>query len=394
MAKIHIAKAGKYLGYQRGDSPFELTNEMFSEMISNFKGDSPVYRGHADVQANLTGEEPKPCGFIKELSVDKDGLHAEVDFFEDMQEEVKEGRWKSSSILADLNAVDGESGKEIGAKLQSLAITNQPFIQGLKGIELSENKVSKSTTIYLSSTLEEKTPEQIAENLQRGKTMEPDKEQEKEIKEEEQAKDDLVLEDKPTDESTEEEVVESEEEVEVKASEEEQETKPEEQEKESTEEVKASVVEDIQKAMFPDLPVEEVIEILKGAMKEHLEKPSEEVEAKMTIQASSIKVLSNQLVELRSENKKLKEQVEETTKSVKLNLINDALKAGKIIPSQRESLLKLSATDLKSHLDICPAIFGNQLFQRSEKDSEQTVILSEREQKAINAARDLKKKIR
>jgi hypothetical protein len=134
----HIAKVGEFEGYR--DGGFSLTKTMFDTMISNFEREAnpiPIYRGHADLVPTSSGEEPKAAGWILGLRRFGDDLWATIQLTDSMASEIKSGEYRFTSIYARMNETDRKTGAKIGPRLVSLAITNQPFIDGLEELSLS-----------------------------------------------------------------------------------------------------------------------------------------------------------------------------------------------------------------------------------------------------------------
>jgi hypothetical protein len=67
----------------------------------------------------------------------KTGLWAYTRLLEPVAGYIKDGKIKWTSVTVWPNAVDPESGKEIGPLLTSVAFTNQPFIEGMQPIAAS-----------------------------------------------------------------------------------------------------------------------------------------------------------------------------------------------------------------------------------------------------------------
>src|SRR5690606_6514030 len=117
--------------------PLVLDQKAVDEMIRNFNAEEnplPVYYGHADVNAT-NGEEPSARGWVLGLSRVKDKLYALIDFNKETREKIKNNEWKYSSIFA-MKSKDRNTGKSIGHRLYSIALTNTPFILGLEPITL------------------------------------------------------------------------------------------------------------------------------------------------------------------------------------------------------------------------------------------------------------------
>lgn len=150
---IHIAKTGEYNGREEGS--FTLSKKNFDEVISNFESENcvlPIYRGHADMYLMQTGEEPPACGWIVSLFRVGSDLFAEAQFTEQMRAQIKNGEYMYSSISVVFNEVHRVTGKKIGSRMNSLAITNQPYIDGLKEIKLSKiGQFGEKDYIYKST---------------------------------------------------------------------------------------------------------------------------------------------------------------------------------------------------------------------------------------------------
>ncbi|MEQ8959779.1 MAG: phage protease [Coleofasciculus sp. C2-GNP5-27] len=149
-----MARVGTWKGYHSGE-PFSLTEEVFDLIAANFeqeKNPRPVYIGHPDAQ----GLEADAVGWIREVKAEDGKLLGLVEFTQDIAQRIKEGAFKFVSICADLmGAIHRETGEDIGAYLRSLGITNQPFIDGLEPLSLSENAEVKTVPVYLETTQEE-----------------------------------------------------------------------------------------------------------------------------------------------------------------------------------------------------------------------------------------------
>lgn len=132
----HIAKCGMFKGYRDGE--FQLTRKLFDQMIANFQGEKnplPVYFGHSDTLP--LAEEPEAKGWILALERRGDDLWAKLEMTGEMESKIREGKFRFTSIFCRTENVHRETGKSIGARLISLAITNSPFIDGLQALSLS-----------------------------------------------------------------------------------------------------------------------------------------------------------------------------------------------------------------------------------------------------------------
>lgn len=148
-----MARLGSYRGYHGGS--FELTLEAFEQIVNNFNDGSasnqvPVYIGHPD-------RETEAVGWILDVRREGETLLGLIEFTSRMIAKIRAGAFKYLSIEADLECTHPNSGEAIGARLTSLAVTNQPFIRGLKPLSLSDSG-NRESTIYLQSDIKESLP--------------------------------------------------------------------------------------------------------------------------------------------------------------------------------------------------------------------------------------------
>ena len=111
----------------------KVTPEFIDKIISNFaagvRDDVPVPLGHDQ-------DAISSIGHIVHLDVDPDGSLWGVHDIPDEDNAKKLGTtWTGTSALIELNAVDGETGKELGPVLVHNAITNAPYIKDLAPFE-------------------------------------------------------------------------------------------------------------------------------------------------------------------------------------------------------------------------------------------------------------------
>jgi hypothetical protein len=150
-----IALEGDYPGYKRGMMPFSLTRQDFDEIVKNFRK-NPSYKAgsdgvgsarvvpwdfeHASEAAPTDGLIPMtgaPAqGWILELSVrgGQNGaeLWALTEFLETAKEYISSGQYQWPSVSIVFDAVDPKTAENVGSVLTSVALTNQPFIQGMQ----------------------------------------------------------------------------------------------------------------------------------------------------------------------------------------------------------------------------------------------------------------------
>jgi hypothetical protein len=134
---IQLAKSGRFQGHSQG--AFELNAKVFEEVVRNFTavdgGMVPFDFEHASEQDPAEGDiarEGAPAtGRIVGLRLMGDALFAQVEWLEPARTYIKQGRYWGVSPAIRFNAKDPVSGKPVGARLTSAALTNQPFLRGM-----------------------------------------------------------------------------------------------------------------------------------------------------------------------------------------------------------------------------------------------------------------------
>lgn len=133
-----IAKLGEFRGHAAG--PFSLTGQIFDEIIRNFAeidGSRIAFDfEHASEQDPSDGSIPSegaPAqGWITQLeNRGSDGLWGLVEWLEPARTYIKEKKYRGVSPAIRFNARHPVSGKNIGARLTSAALTNKPFLRGM-----------------------------------------------------------------------------------------------------------------------------------------------------------------------------------------------------------------------------------------------------------------------
>ncbi len=153
---VQVAKEGDYTGYQGGRQPFSFTRQVFDQLVRNFRL-HPSYRlgpdergevgivpwdfNHASERDPTAGDLPvlgaPAVGWTSDLDVrtgadGKAELWAYTTFLEPARSYIKAGQYKWASVAVAFEAIDPLTGENIGAVLTSIALTNQPFIEGMQ----------------------------------------------------------------------------------------------------------------------------------------------------------------------------------------------------------------------------------------------------------------------
>jgi hypothetical protein len=153
---VQAAEAGTFKGYSGGGKPVKLDKKLFDQVVKNFHahpsfskgadgvGDAdviPVDFHHANEQpAALIAAKGAPAqGWVQDVET-RDGddgnlqLWARVRWLEQAKQYVRDGAYKWLSIAIWPDTLHPVSGENIGWYMSSIALTNDPFIQGMEPI--------------------------------------------------------------------------------------------------------------------------------------------------------------------------------------------------------------------------------------------------------------------
>lgn len=143
---IQVAKQGTFKGHSAAENGFTMNSGTWAEIISNFERTKnraiPVDFEHASEQPPTSGNIPRmgaPAqGWITKLTVREDGnLWGLVKWGNLAREYIKNQQYKFLSPAIVFGAKDRVTGKPIGARLSSVALTNNPFLDGMQPIAAS-----------------------------------------------------------------------------------------------------------------------------------------------------------------------------------------------------------------------------------------------------------------
>jgi ADP-ribose pyrophosphatase YjhB (NUDIX family) len=133
-----IATRGTFRGHGAGE--FTLDDSTFADIIRNYRevdnGEVHFDYEHASEAEPTEGSIPvvgAPAqAWIKDLKVGPAGLFALVKWLEPAKTQIREGKYRFVSPAIRFNAKHPATGKVIGARLTSVALTNSPFLRGLQ----------------------------------------------------------------------------------------------------------------------------------------------------------------------------------------------------------------------------------------------------------------------
>jgi phage I-like protein len=149
---IQIAKQGKFLGHSAG--PFELNETIFKEIIANFKAHPehlPIDFEHASEAAATDGSIPThgaPAhGWIQDMKIVSPDLFGLVAWTPLARDYIKNGNYRHFSPAVRLGAKDRVTGKPIGARMTSGALTNSPFLAGMQRVAAKHTEAGDEAEI-------------------------------------------------------------------------------------------------------------------------------------------------------------------------------------------------------------------------------------------------------
>lgn len=141
---VNICKVGKWDGYS--DGPVEFTAETFRAIIANAsKLSTPISWDYEHQTFNPMSVGPKPsAGVTQKLELRGDELWAFVSWTPRAAQFIRDGEYRTCSVVIDPEHTDRVTGELVGPALLSVALTNDPFIDGLHVIQLSRSAAAMS----------------------------------------------------------------------------------------------------------------------------------------------------------------------------------------------------------------------------------------------------------
>lgn len=161
-----ISTRGTFAGH--GAGVFSLDDSVFSDIIRNYRevdgGKVSWDFEHASEQDASSGTIPVTgCpaqAWVLDLRAEPDGLHALVDWLEPAKTYIRERKYQFSSPAIRFGARHPVTGKNIGARLTSIAATNQPFLRFLQPLVAKDVLVAATAAGKPLRTM--KTPKTLA----------------------------------------------------------------------------------------------------------------------------------------------------------------------------------------------------------------------------------------
>jgi len=124
----------------------DITAADLKQMVGNFGTVRPKAPTEMVVDyEHLSGQGVKTpaAGWVKSLDLADDGqsLWAIVEWTEQAVGEIKRKEYRFISPEFNLHYRDKETGKDMGATMVAIALTNRPFLEGMQPVMLSENLI-------------------------------------------------------------------------------------------------------------------------------------------------------------------------------------------------------------------------------------------------------------
>lgn len=169
---IQLAKSGTFRGHSAG--PFTLDGKVFSDIVRNFKASAnkriPIDFEHASESDATDGSIPHtgaPAqGWILDLDNRGEELWGLVQWLEPARTYVKEEKYKFFSPAIRFGSKDRVTGAPIGARMSSGALTNNPFLDGMKPMVAKDAAATENTEGGTSADEAHEAQKEIAMNLE------------------------------------------------------------------------------------------------------------------------------------------------------------------------------------------------------------------------------------
>jgi len=120
---------------------FTITRQTFREILGNFSGENTVAFDYNHNSARAENpEQGKAAGWVQRLDAEGDALFALPQFTEEARGYISRGEYRYISPEFTTAYQDRTTGKDKGAALLAVALTNRPFLEGMAPVALSLSK--------------------------------------------------------------------------------------------------------------------------------------------------------------------------------------------------------------------------------------------------------------
>lgn len=133
---IHVAMPGEWHGHSSG--PFSLGEDEFRSIESWVNSrQTPISVDYEHASVDPTGDPTPAAGWVKSVEVRPTGLWALIEFTKRAANYIREAEYKFCSGVFKFDAEDQVTGNPWTCILDSIALTNRPFLDGLESIALT-----------------------------------------------------------------------------------------------------------------------------------------------------------------------------------------------------------------------------------------------------------------
>ena len=139
---IHVAPEGTWEGHP--DGAFTLSRAGFLSCVSDCERRmTPPSVDYEHASIYPTGEPTPAAGYVQRLEIRRDGLWALVEFTRRAADMIRGGEYRFCSGVFAFERRDRQTGEVIPCMLDSIALTNRPFIDGQAPIALSQRALAE-----------------------------------------------------------------------------------------------------------------------------------------------------------------------------------------------------------------------------------------------------------
>ncbi|MBE3022932.1 phage protease [Campylobacter sp. 7477a] len=151
LVEILLAVTGEWKGHYAGE--FRIDSADIEKMKLNFdarKIDLVIDYEHQ----TLMGREAPAAGWVKSMSIKEGKLYGMVSWTARAKEYIKNGEYRYLSPVFNFGARDNKSGAWIGCEIESVALTNTPFLDELDEVRANKNLNPKGENMDKSKQLD------------------------------------------------------------------------------------------------------------------------------------------------------------------------------------------------------------------------------------------------
>jgi hypothetical protein len=155
---IQLAKPGSFIKEGRR---FDLNESVFSQILRNFKSTQnqrvPVDYEHASETDPSEGQiavHGAPAqGWIRDMKIEGGNLYGLVYWGEQARQQIRAGQYHYFSPAIRFGSRDRQTGQEIGAYMSSGALTNIPFLDGMRPLAAKDGGSAGNIVFSAGTTL-------------------------------------------------------------------------------------------------------------------------------------------------------------------------------------------------------------------------------------------------